>query len=200
MGENFSRWAGTILVYSGGKGDFWSNYPLFAWLETVVLGLVFGKLLQSHGNQVFRWGFWTGLASLAGFVVIRLLNGFGTIRPLPINDWMGFLGVVKYPPSLAFILLTIGLNLILLGGFFLLGERLDNSWNPLLVFGRVPLFFYLIHIYLYQMMGRMMAPGGSDLGVMYFLWIIGLVILYLPCRWYGRFKAGQPPGSWVRFF
>jgi hypothetical protein len=113
---------------------------------------------------------------------------------------MGFLAVVKYPPSLAFILLTMGLNLILLGGFDLIVKNPVSAQNPFLVFGRVPLFFYMIHIFLYWLLGRLLTPGGSGLGDMYILWLVGLVILYWPCRWYGAYKSNQSASSWVRFF
>jgi len=198
-GMNFDNLAGTLLIYSGGKGEFWSNYPLFAWIELIVLGLLFGTWIRFDARKAYQKGLWLGLAFLGGFVIIRLFNGFGNIRPLALGNWMDFFSVVKYPPSMAFVLLTAGVNLILLNALSRLELPASGGRNPLLVFGRVPLFFYLAHIYLYQFMGRIFTPGGSSLGMMYALWLIGLVVLYYPAYWYGKYKSRQPARSWVRF-
>ena len=199
-GRNFNNLIGTTLVYSGGMGEFWTNYPLLAWVELIVLGLLFGNWIRQNAKKAFQKGIWLGLAFLAGFVLLRLFNGFGTIRPLPLGNWMDFLNVVKYPPSMGFVLLTMGLNLILLGLFSVINKPGSGDWNPILVFGRVPLFFYLTHIGVYLLMGRLLTPDGSGLGVMIVLWAAGLGILYLPARWYGLYKSRQPDRSWVRYF
>jgi len=148
-GKNFDNLAGTLLIYSGGQGEFWTNYPLLAWVELIVLGMLFGNWIQQDAKKTYQKGIWLGLAFLAGFVLLRLFNGFGTIRPLPIGNWIDFLSVVKYPPSMAFVLLTMGVNLILLGLFSVINKSDSRDWNPVLVFGRVPLFFYLTHIGVY---------------------------------------------------
>lgn len=198
-GRNFNNLAGTILVYSGGTGEFWTNYPLLAWVELIVLGLLFGNWILQDAKQAYQKGVWLGLAFLVGFVLLRSFNGFGTIRPFPVGNWMDFLSVVKYPPSMAFVLLTTGANLIFVGLFSRINKPSFRNWNPVLVFGRVPLFFYLAHIGVYLVMGRLLTPFGSGLGVMIILWIAGLVILYFPARWYGFYKSRQPDRSWVRY-
>ena len=199
-GKNFNNLAGTILVYSGGTGEFWTNYPLLAWIELIVLGLFFGNLIQQNAKKSYQKGVWLGLAFLAGFVLLRSFNGFGNIRPIPIGNWMDFLSVVKYPPSMAFVLLTMGVNLILLGLFSRINRPGSGDWNPILIFGRVPLFFYLTHLGVYFLMGRLLTPYGSGLGVMVILWIAGLGILYFPARWYGLYKSGKSDRSRVRYF
>lgn len=198
-GSNFNDLAGTLLVYSGGKGEFWTNYPLLAWIEVIVFGMLFGKWLLSDAKKAYQKGAWLGLIFLAGFVLLRLSNGFGNIRPLALGDWMDFLTIVKYPPSMAFTLLTTGVNLIMLWIFSWIERPVLAEWSPLLVFGRVPLFFYLAHIGMYALMGRLLTPGGSSLEIMITLWIVGLGMLYFPARWYGRFKARQTARSWVRY-
>ncbi len=199
-GLNFDQLAGTMLVFSGGRGEFWSNYPLLAWLEVAVFGLAYGRWLESRGKQVYQKGIGLGLVFLLGFVLLRAWNGFGTIRPIPIRDWSSFLTVVKYPPSMAFTLLTMGVNLIVLGLLDRTAGGFRSPGNPLLVFGRVPLFFYLAHIYLYKYIGKVIAPGGSSLGMMFVFWLAGLAALYYPALWYGKFKSRQPLDSWVRYF
>ena len=199
-GRNFNNLVGTLLVYSGGTGEFWTNYPLLAWVELLILGMLFGKWVQIDVKKAYQKGAWLGVILLVIFVMVRMNNGFGNIRPLPRDNWMGFLSLVKYPPSMTFVLLTIGLNLILLWGFSWIKKPVFGDWNPVLVFGRVPLFFYLSHIGLYFLMGRQLTPGGSSLEVMLALWFAGLVVLYFPARWYGLYKSGQPAKSWVRYF
>jgi uncharacterized membrane protein len=199
-GLNFDRLAGTLLVYSGGQGEVWTNYPLLAWLEVVLLGMLFGKWIVGDALTAYRRGAGVGVAFLAGFVLLRTINGFGNIRPIAVHNWMDFLSVVKYPPSMSFVLLTMGGNLILLWIFSRIRGAESRDWNPLLVFGRVPLFSYLAHIGVYWLMGRLLAPTGSNLATMIALWLAGLAILYFPARWYGLYKTRQPAGSWVRYF
>jgi hypothetical protein len=71
-----------------------------------------------------------------------------------------------------------------------------TAWGqPLLVFGRSPLLFYLAHLYLYGLIGLAIAPAGMPIAQMYPYWLAGLVILYFVCRWYGAFKHRQAPNS-----
>ncbi len=199
-GRNFDDLAGTLLIFSGGRGKYWTNYPLLAWVELIILGLLFGKWIQNDVSRAYRKGAWLGVTFLVGFVLLRFLNGFGNIRSMPIGNWMDFLSLVKYPPSMTFVLITTGINLILLWVFSRFRRPVFGEWNPLLNFGRVPLFFYLAHIGVYFLMGRMLAPNGSSLGIMIVLWLVGLAILYFPASWYGQFKARQPTWSWVKYF
>jgi uncharacterized membrane protein len=199
-GQNFDQLAGVLLVYGGGSENFWINYPLLAWVELIVLGILFGQVMLKDEKQGFRWGAWFGLICLGGFVLLRTLNGFGTIRPLEVDSWTGFLSVVKYPPSLVFVLLTMGINLLLVWAFSHLWKRGIPKWDPLLVFGRAPLFSYVGHIGIYIILGRVFVPQGTTLGVMYLVWLGGLIILYLPAYWYGAYKSLQPPRSWVNYF
>ena len=190
--------AGVLLVYGGGSGEFWVNYPLLAWAELIVGGILFGRILLNNEQKTYRWGAWFGLCSLAGFGLLRGLNSFGTIRPLGIDSWTGFFSVVKYPPSIAFVLLTMGVNLLLLWGFSLVRPKELKGMNPLVVFGRTPLFSYVAHIGVYFILGRLLVPQGTSLGIMFLFWLAGLVILYFLARWYCGFKSRQPSRSWVR--
>ncbi len=93
-GRNFNNLVGTLLVYSGGTGEFWTSYPLLAWVEVVVLGMLFGKWIQMDVKKAYQKGAWLGLIFLVGFVLLRLYNGFGNIRPLPVGNWMDFFNLV----------------------------------------------------------------------------------------------------------
>ena len=120
-GAIFNQPLGLIFGYSGGDGLFWSNYPILPWMEFVILGLAFGKWLRTDPTKAYRMAMLLGVIFLAGFSLLRALDGFGNIRPRAGDTWIDFLNIVKYPPSMTFTLLTMGVNLILLGAFSTLG-------------------------------------------------------------------------------
>jgi hypothetical protein len=91
-------------------------------------------------------------------------------------------------------------NLTQLGLLGRAGERALRGLHPLVVFGRVPLFFYLTHLFLYAGLGRWLAPAGMSIARMYPYWLLGLLILYLPCRAYGALKHRRPSHSILRYF
>ena len=197
--ETFSTLQRLLLV-PGGDLALWVNYPIIPWLELVVFGMLFAHWLVDDSQQAFKRGAWLGMVFLLAFAVIRFPNGFGNIRPREGNGWMDFLNVVKYPPSITFTLLTTGVNLVLLGLFSRAGERIQRVISqPLAVFGCVPLFFYLLHLFLYAALGIWLAPNGVSLPVMYLYWLLGLLILYPICLGYGRFKSQQSINSIWRF-
>ena len=101
---------------------------------------------------------------------------------------------------MAFTLMTTGVNLILLWLFSRAGELVQGVLQPLAVFGRAPLFFYVLHLFLYAGIGTLVAPHGTSIPLMYPFWLLGLLILFPLCLWYGRFKHRQPASSVVRFF
>jgi len=187
-----------FLIRPGGTIDLWSNYPVFPWLELLTFGMFFGYALLDDREKAYRTGMLVGIAFLFVFVVVRYLDGFGNIRPREGNTWIDFLNLVKYPPSITFTLLTTGINLILLG----LLARLSTSWQryfqPLVVFGQVPLFFYVLHLFLYVVLGWLLVPNGTTIARMLPVWLLGLLLLYPLCQWFGRYKARHPANSLIR--
>jgi hypothetical protein len=95
--------------------------------------------------------------------------------------------------------MTLGINLLLMGMWGWAGRYLESRYHPLLVFGRVALFFYLLHLWVYGLLG-LFFRAGSGLAVMYGCWLLGLVILYPFCYGYHRFKGYKSPTSLWRFF
>jgi hypothetical protein len=87
-----------------------------------------------------------------------------------------------------------------MGLFARASEGLKRFFKPLVVFGRAPLFFYLTHLFLYAGLGLWLAPDGTSIPKMYLYWLLGLLILYPLCLWYGQLKHRQPPHSILRFF
>jgi len=191
---------GRLLLIPGGYPGGWVNYPVLPWLELVTLGVAFGKWLVGDPRKAFERALKLGGAFLLGFLVLRALDGFGNIRPRAGNTWIDFLNVVKYPPSITFSLLTMGLNLIIIRLLAGAGDKSQPFFQPLVVFGRTPLFFYLAHLFLYAGLGLWLTPNGTSIASMYAYWLLGLLILYPLCLWYGRLKHRQPANSILRFF
>ena len=200
-----ARWSGSfpplqhLLVLPGGNARLWVNYPLVPWLPFATLGMMFGRRLLADSRGALKRGLWIGSSLLMAFVVVRGLDGFGNVRPRAGDRWIDLLNVVKYPPSLSFGLLTTGLNLTILGGLGRLGEGAPPYLQPLMRFGRVPLLFYVIHLFVYAGFGRWLTPGGTSPGLMYGYWLAGLALLYPVCMWYGRLKQRQPVSPLLRF-
>ena len=188
-----------ILIYPGGNGDLWSNYPILPWLELVLLGILFGHWLLRDRQQAYHGALGIGLGFLLGFLVIRYLDGFGNILPRMGDSWIDFLNVVKYPPSMAFTLLTMGLNLFLLGLFARANEKLRSFFYPLVVYGQTPLFFYVVHLFLYAGLGLWLAPQGTSIARMYPFWLLGLLILFPVCWLYGKLKHRPQANLILRF-
>ena len=189
-----------LLLVPGGNLELWVNYPVLPWLELVTFGMVFGLWLVDDPRKAFQGALQFGAAFVLAFLVLRALDGFGNIRPRGGNTWMDFLNVVKYPPSITFNLLTMGINLIIIGLFAPAKVKLQQFLQPLVVFGRAPLFFYLTHLFLYAGLGLWLTSGGTGIPRMYPYWLLGLLILYPLCLWYGQLKHRQSASSILRFF
>ena len=191
-----------LLIYPGGMSaiGLWSNYPMLPWLELVIFGLAFGHWLADDAPQAYRRALRLGGLFLLAFVVLRALDGFGNIRPRMGSTWIDFFNVVKYPPSMTFTLLTMGVNLILLSAFARASKKLRPVLDALAVFGRAPLFFYTLHLFLYAGLGWLFTPRGTSIPAMVPFWLVGLLILYPLCLWFGRLKQRQPATSILRFF
>lgn len=199
-GAIFDQPLGLLFGYSGGDMQLWSNYPILPWLELILFGMAFGQWLLKDARRTFQVGLVLGLVFLLGFLLLRSLDGFGNIRPRAGDTWIDFLNVVKYPPAMTFTLVTMGLNLVVLWLFARVHEAGAPLLRALAIFGRAPLFFYVLHLYLYMLLGRLFAPNGTTIIGMLPFWLLGLLLLYPLTCWYGVFKQQQPPNSVLRFF
>lgn len=153
---------GLILLYSGGGFQLWSNYPILPWLELVVFGMAFGGWLRADRAEAYRRGLVLGGLFLGGFVILRSLDGFGNVRPRLGEGWIGFLNPVKYPPSMTFTLMTLGIVLLLLWLFGRQSEGLQAGLIPLAVLGRLPLLAYVVHLFLLYGHGPVSGPGRDE--------------------------------------
>jgi uncharacterized membrane protein len=186
----------------GARGEMlvWSNYPALPWLELVIFGMAFGSWLAEDPRKAYSRAWKLGLAFLATFVVVRALDGFGNIRPRLGDSWMDFLNPVKYPPSITFTLMTTGVNLLLLWLLSQAGQGWQRMFQPLVVFGRAPLFFYVLHLFLYAGLGYLLAPDGTSLPAMYPVWLLGLLLLYPLCLLYGKLRRNPDAQAVLQFF
>ena len=171
-------------------------YPLLPWLAFMILGWVCGAyMLHKETVNPVRFFALAGTASLAVFFIVRGFNMYGNMLLYRYgNSILQWLHVSKYPPSLTFSTLELGLMFVVLSLLFAwYRHRRASSANPLQVFGRTPLFFYVIHVHLLAAASRvlnMYQTGG--LTETYLATVIALLVLYPLCRWYGRFKQAHP--------
>jgi uncharacterized membrane protein len=187
-----------LLLIPGQTGSLLVAYPTLPWLGIAALGLAFGRVLlaaPARAERVARYG---GLAALLLFGTLRAA-GRGDFHHVAEPGLIGLLGLTKYPPSLAFTLLTVGGNLIVLAALMRAGTALERWGRPLVVLGGSALFFYFAHLYVYALLG-FAFPRGTTLATMYAVWAAGLVVLYPLSAWYGRFKRRRSPGSVWRLF
>ncbi|MEJ2013891.1 MAG: heparan-alpha-glucosaminide N-acetyltransferase domain-containing protein [Anaerolineales bacterium] len=189
-----------LLLRPGGDDLLWSNYPILPWLELVIFGMLLGRWMRRDPRKTLSRTWIIGASFLMLFLILRSLDGFGNIRPRPGTNWMDFLNPVKYPPSMTFTLLTTGVNLILLSVLGWLSRRKAAWLNILTAFGRAPLLVYVLHLFLYLALGRLLTPGGSSLLPMYALWLLGLAVLYPLAVWYSGWKVRQPAASPAHLF
>jgi uncharacterized membrane protein len=181
-----------LLLVPGGDSRLWVNYPVLPWMGLVAFGMAFGHWLARDAVRTFDRAVQMGVTFIGAFVAIRLLDGFGNIRPRAGSTWIDFLNVVKYPPSIGFTLLTMGVNLTIMGLMAKVRGPAEAGLRLLAVFGRVPLFFYVAHLYLYAGLGWWLAPRGVSIVQMVPYWLLGLVVLYPVCWGYGWLKRRYP--------
>ena len=186
----------TFALAPGGDQTLWVSFPVLSWLPPIVFGLAFAGWLQADPERAMQRALVLGLLFLAAFAGLRLVDGFFNIRPARYRTWIDYLNVVKYPPSITFLLSTLGIDLLLLSLFHAL--RRVRFAGILPVFGRAALFFYVAHLFLYMGLGRLIGKRGVPIDRMFALWILGLALLYLPCLWYGRMRQRQSSGSLLR--
>jgi uncharacterized membrane protein len=207
-----------MLMYRGQIIGF-AFYPVFAWIGVICLGYAFGPLAVAAPIFRRRASVALGTAFLIAFWLLRLHAGYGDKyhwHPLAklSQSTMFFFEVQKYPPSLEYVLATFGVLLFLYAAF---DQAASANWLPRLraffdTFGRVPFFYYVLHIYLihatallltlamhgdwhlwigFQALTGENRPHGWGLSLpgIYCLWLAFVLALYPPCLWYCRLKA-----------
>lgn len=191
------------------------SYPILPWIGVMACGFAFGQWMREAPEERARRSLHLGLALTSGFVALRASGLYGdptpwAVQPDPVFTVLSFLNCSKYPPSLLFLLMTLGPALMLLAWLerapLGTGARTER-WllKPLLVFGRVPLFYYVAHLYLLRFTAAGMSywrygleaftppPGPAaspqwPLWAGYLAWVAALVLLYPVSRWFAGVK------------
>lgn len=189
-------------------------YPFLPWMGLMMVGYCTGKLYTSTSAEKRKHILlYTGIAAIILFILVRSINVYGDMHRWDVQTSfvftvLDFIKLTKYPPSLLFILMTIGPALIILA----LIEKSSNSLSSKIsIFGKVPFFYYILHILLIHVLAMLafFATGhtaqeldythfnnstlpfgfGFPLWVVYVFWVIVILILYFPCKWYSRYKS-----------
>ena len=198
-------------------------FPVIPWIGIMALGYYLGFLFSSHYNRDRRINvlFFLGFSATSLFFFLRLYNIYGDASLWSAQRTVSFslislLNVTKYPPSLLYSLMTLGPAMI----FMALAEApLNFITEKMVVFGRVPFFYYVLHIYLIHLLAVIAAsmtgyhwsdmilntrvnqvPGlkgyGFNLLTVYAVWILLILTLYPFCKWYERYKRVHQSGRW----
>jgi uncharacterized membrane protein len=203
-------------------------YPLVPWVGVMAVGYAFGSLLTLERERRRRVLLSIGGAAVLLFVVLRALNVYGDPTPWASQGrgaWFTFLSFIntqKYPPSLLFLLMTLGPSIIAVALFDREGGA-GRLARPFVVFGRVPLFYYLLHVPLMHLVAVIFSyvkygraewlflnwppPGaptlepqgyGYDLWVVYLIWLGVVAALYPLCRWFAAVKRRRQD-AWLSY-
>lgn len=190
-----------------------TSYPVLPWVGVIALGYGLGPWFAHSMPAATRQRrlLLAGLATLLGFVALRVLNGYGeapwTVQADTAHTLMSFFNITKYPPSLLFLALTLGAGLLLLLGLERAGQR---RWiSTLAVFGAAPMFFYLLHLYVLKVayLGCVALLGlnqGNYFGFdgIWAVWLTAVLLavaLFPPVRWFAAFKARRRDIAWLKY-
>ncbi len=194
-------------------------YPLIPWIGVMAAGYAFGMVFTWPAPRRRRFLARLGLGLTAAFVVLRGSNLYGdphawSVQKTAVSTVMSFVNCEKYPPSLLYLLMTLGPAIALLAA-------LDRPAGPvaskICVYGRVPFFFYVLHIPLIHAMSLAIGlalygpaiftwgpanPAPPDVGVglpgVYAFWLLAVLILYYPCRWFAGVKSRRRD-AWLSY-
>jgi uncharacterized membrane protein len=217
------------VFYFGGEFTLGENgpplvvlYSLIPWIGVMALGYTFGAIMRWEPARRRQACIRIGLGAIALFLVLRGTNLYGDPRPWgnpQMPALLSFLNTTKYPASFLFLLMTLGPTILAIP--FLENAR-GRVANFLTVFGRVPLFYYLLHIPLIHALAcgvsliregqidpwlftnHPMRPGDLpdgymwSLGLLYLVFFVAVGILYFPCRWYAEYKR-RSNAWWVSY-
>jgi uncharacterized membrane protein len=222
-GDGFPAFAWAFLHqqrgFTFGPINVFMGYPILPWIGLIALGYRLGELYGPEQDPAARrkilrrlgWG------AIGLFVLLRSIDAYGdpspwSFQPSPVFTLLSFLNVSKYPPSLLYILMTLGPALLFLSAA---EKPLNALTRPLAVFGRVPMFYYLVHIYLLHglaVIGAALSGHsasdmtfltnwvtanpqlkgyGFGLGVVYAIWIGSVLLLYPLCKWFDGYKRSH---------
>jgi uncharacterized membrane protein len=194
-----------IANYAG--ANLLIHYPFIPWLATMMLGWVLGRhIVQFNAGKTSitpaKVLLVAGILSLIIFVIVRAINGYGNLFLYRAdNSWQQWLHVSKYPPSLTYYGLELGLLAIILSLLIRIEPFIGVRPNgPFLVFGQTAMFFYLVHRLALEIPATYFGLRGfGDISTTYIVWALMLVPLYYACIWYRTLKKAHPE-SFLKYF
>lgn len=214
-----------ILVLDSGVSVVF-KYPVLPWVGLMALGYVFGVIYQKNyaPQRRKKWLLSLGLGALMLFFVLRGFNIYGDPSPWQVQDSFSksvfsFFRLTKYPPSLLYLLITMGPGLLFLWAIESIKNRLTDFF---LVFGRVPMFYYLLHVFVIHILAMLllMALGGNpkdliltaevfaqaklinygySLTIVYVVWVAVVLMLYPLSKRYMQYKAAHRDQWWLSY-
>jgi uncharacterized membrane protein len=213
------------IVLSSPNHVVFAAYTLIPWIGVTAAGYGFGRVFDWPPDRRQAFLLRAGLVLIGAFVVLRGVNLYGDLLPWSRQSTaprtlLSFLNANKYPPSLDYLLMTLGPAMLFL---LSIDRTTPRALEPALVFGKVPLFYFLLHLPLIHLVavavcfGRygqvhwmFESPGlgqfpftrppgwGFSLPVVYLVWVAVVLILYLPCTWFAALKS-QRAGGWLSY-
>lgn len=207
--------------FGSGKA-FVMGYPPIPWLGIMLVGFATGKLFLLEENKKKVLFLKIGLAAIVLFIFIRFINIYGDSFPWSIQKnnlftFLSFINVTKYPPSLSFCLLMLGIMFLILSSVEGVKSRFTDIAR---VYGKVPLFYFIVHFYVVHLLmfamvflqgfkssdlifgfnfGRPKEGSGLPLWAIYIVWIGIVILLYPVCKWYGKYKESHPEKKWLKY-
>ncbi|HEV8080544.1 MAG TPA: heparan-alpha-glucosaminide N-acetyltransferase domain-containing protein [Chitinophagaceae bacterium] len=199
-----------------------TGYPVLSWIGIITLGYCFGRFYKKDFNAIKRkkWLLLIGSSAIILFITLRSANIYGdqllwANQKSGLFTFLSFINVTKYPPSLLYTLITLGPAII----FLAFAEKPLNSFTSFIsVYGRVPMFYYLLHIYLIHFLAMIAAQltgfgwksmiadifpqikgYGFSLVVVYLVWMGVVLALYPLCRWYDKYKMLHKEKWWLSY-
>jgi uncharacterized membrane protein len=213
------------FIFQSPQHSVFVGYPLIPWIGVTAIGYSLGQVYAWSSERRGAFLLRTGLGATAGFVILRSLNTYGdpvrwTTQKSAAFTVLSFLNTNKYPPSLSFLLMTLGPVLVFL---WALDRRTPVALRPTLILGRVPMFYYLLHMPVIHLLAVALCyarysqvhwmfesptisqfpitapPGwGFSLPVVYLIWASLVVALYPLCRWFARLKRRRGD-AWLSY-
>lgn len=202
--------------------NVFTAYPVLSWIGIITLGYCFGALYKKDfgAGRRKKWLLLIGSGAIILFIIIRAINIYGDPQPWSsqktgLFTFLSFMKVTKYPPSLLYTLITLGPAII----FLAFAEQPLNRFTKFIsVYGRVPMLYYLVHIYLIHILAMLAVqltgfgwkamvtdffPAvkgyGFPLVVVYFIWIAIVLVLYPLCKWYDKYKTTHKEKWWLSY-
>jgi uncharacterized membrane protein len=212
---------GPGIVVAMPRYTVFAAYPLVPWIGVTAVGFGLGALYTQADDRRRRTLLQLGLVSIAGFIVLRWINVYGdpapwTTQRSALFSLLSFLNTTKYPPSLLFLLMTLGPALLIL---WIADVRTPSLLRPAVLIGKVPLFYFVLHLSLIHLLAAIACyarygtahwmfesprldqypitppPGwGYSLPIVYVVWPIVVLVLFPLCRSYARVKERR--GAW----